>query len=189
MNRIATLSDDPAPRQRILDAAFSLALKGGMETMNMRDVAMRAKVSTRTLHQHFPSKNFLLLSAFVERAVSTDFFPEVAGSGDPLERVLDAFRRSTEVLLALPQVASGIMAALVAPDERALPLLVTYRDSLQERAVRALAVGEATVREQAMARALAQVWFAAMAGWVTGAEKPESVLESVEDAARLMLGQ
>lgn len=160
-----------------------------METMNMRDVATRANVSTRTLHLQFPSKNLLLLSAFVERAVSTDFFPEVVGSGDPLERVVGAFRESTEVLLALPQVAAGIMAALVAPDERALPLLVSYRDSLQERAVRALAAGPATAREQAMARALAQVWFAAMAGWVTGAEEAGSVLESVEDAARLMLGE
>lgn len=160
-----------------------------METMNMRDVAVRAKVSTRTLHRYFPSKNLLLLSAFIDQAVTTDFFPEPAEAGNPLERVVGAFRHSTEALIALPHVAAGLMAALVAADERALPLLEAYRDSLQDRAVRAVANGDVTARERAIARALAQVWFAAMAGWVTGAEKPESVLESVEDAARLMLGE
>lgn len=156
--------------------------------MNMRDVATRAQVSTRTLHQYFPSKNFLLLSAFVEQAVSTDFFPEPAPSGSPLDRVLAAFRAPTEALLALPQVAAGLMAALVCPDELAVPLLVAYRDGVYLRGVQALAVGEPTARDERIARALAQVWFAAMAGWVTGAEEPDSVMESIEDAARLMLG-
>lgn len=155
----------------------------------MRDVAGRAQVSTRTLHQYFPSKNFLLLSAFVERAVTTDFFPEATPADSALERVVAAFRQSTELLQALPQVATGLMAALVAPDERALPLLVAYRDGVHARAMRALATGEPTARDRAIARALAQVWFAAMAGWVTGAEEPGSVIESVEDAARLMLGE
>lgn len=181
--------DDSTPRQRILHAAFSLALEGGMETMNMRDVAARANVSTRTLHQHFPSKNFLLLSAFVDQAVATDFFPTSTESGSPFERVVEAYRAPTEALLALPQVATGLMAALVAPDERVVPLLVAYRDGVHERGVQALAVGEPTARDQRIARTLAQVWFAAMAGWVTGAEEPTSVLESVADAARLMLGE
>jgi AcrR family transcriptional regulator len=187
VDRISTFDDETPPRQRILDAAFSLALKGGMDSMNMRDVAARANVSTRTLHQYFPSKNFLLLSALVERAVTTDFFPVATAAGDPLERVVASFRQSTELLQAVPPVASGLMAALVAPDERALPLLVAYRDGVHTRAMQALAVGEPSTREKAIARALAQVWFAAMAGWVTGAETAASVMESVEDAARLML--
>lgn len=160
-----------------------------MESMNMRDVARRAKVSTRTLHLHFPSKNFLLLAALVERAVTTDFFPRTVGAGDPLERVVAAFGQPTKLLQEVPQIASGLMAALVAPDERALPLLVAYRDGVHARAMQALAVGEPTPRDHAIARALAQIWFAAMAGWVTGAETPDSVLESVESAARLMLGR
>ena len=156
--------------------------------MNMRDVATRARVSTRTLHQYFPSKNFLLLSAFVEQAVTTDFFPEATSSGSPLERVLAAFQAPTDALLALPQVAAGLMSALVCPDERAVPLLVAYRNGVHARAIRALAVGQPTARDEQIARALAQVWFAAMAGWVTGAEEPDSVMASVADAARLMVG-
>jgi len=182
--------NDNSPRQRILDAAFSLVLEGGMETMQLRDVAMRAQVSTRTLHQYFPSKNLLLLSALIGQAEATDFFPDIDGCGDrdPVARLMATFGPATEALLAIPHVASGLMAALVAPDELALPLLRAYRDQLHRRAAEALAIEEPSPRDQRIARTLAHVWFAAMAGWVTGAEEPESVLVAVEDAARLMLG-
>lgn len=177
------------PRQRILDAAFSLALEGGVEAMLMRDVAARAAVSTRTLHLHFPTKSFLLLAACVEQAEATDFFPETtrAWSGDPLERVLGVFGPPTEMLIALPDLAAGLVSALVAPDERAVPLLRSYRDSIHGRALRALAMDSPTPRDRLIARTLSQVWFAGLAGWVTGAEEPGSVMESVEGAARLML--
>lgn len=157
--------------------------------MQLREVATRAQVSTRTLHLHFPSKNLLLLSTLIGQAEATDFFPESSDSHshDALTRVMAIFTPPTEILIAMPQVAAGLMAALVSPDEQALPLLRSYRDQLHARAARALAQGEPTRRDEMIARALAQVWFAAMAGWVTGAEESGSVLESVEHAARLML--
>lgn len=183
------MDDDNRPRQRILDAAFSLALEGGMATMQMRDVAARAQVSTRTLHLHFPTKNFLLLSAIVARAEDAEVFwlSDAATSPDPVERVVAVFRPTTETLIALPDLAAGLISALASRDELAVPLLRSFRDGVYERTLEALAVGRATPRDQRIARALTQIWFAALSGWVTGAEEPASVLESVEHAARLML--
>lgn len=188
---ISALMDDDTPRQRILDAAFSLALEGGMDAMQIRDVAARAGVSTRTLHLHFPTKNFLLLSAVVGRAEDAGaFLPSQSGaltSENAVERAVAVFRPATEGLLAFPHLAAGVISALVSHDELAVPLLRTFRDGVYQRTVEALAPGHATPRDQRVARALSQVWFAALAGWATGAEEPSSVLASVESAARLML--
>lgn len=162
-----------------------------MDAMQMRDVAARAGVSTRTLHLHFPSKNFLLLSAVVGRAEDAEaFLPQQAGlttSRDPVERVLAVYAPTTAALLGVPHLAVGVISALVSPDELAVPLLRSFRDGVYERTVEALAAGNPTSRDHRVARALSQVWFAALSGWATGAEEPGSVLESVEHAARLML--
>ncbi|MGN6162126.1 MAG: TetR/AcrR family transcriptional regulator, partial [Marmoricola sp.] len=168
---ISVFTDDLSPRQRILDAAFSLVLEGGMESMQLRDVALRAQVSTRTLHQQFPSKSYLLLSALIGQAETADFFPDADGA-DPLDRLLATFAPLTELLIAMPHVAAGLISALVSPDELAVPLLRSYRDGLHGRAAQALAVGDPTPRDERIARAVVQVWFAALAGWVTGAEEP-----------------
>ena len=186
------MDDDSTPRQRILDAAFSLALEGGMAGMQMRDVAARAQVSTRTLHLHFPTKNFLLLSAIVGRAEEAEAFQPGDDSDapvrlDPVDRVVAVFRPTTQTLLLLPELAAALISALASRDELAAPLLRSFRDSVHERVVEALAVGQETPRDHRIARALTQIWFAALSGWATGAEEPGSVLESVEHAARLML--
>src|ERR1700680_1402257 len=52
-----------ARRQRVVDAAMSLALDGGYEAVQMRDVAARADVAMGTVYRYFTSKDHLLAAA------------------------------------------------------------------------------------------------------------------------------
>lgn len=155
----------------------------------MRDVALRANVSTRTLYQYFPSKSLLLLSAFVEKSQSGELFAEASmASPDPAVRVAESFRPVTEVLLGLPQLTAGLMASLISSDTRTIPLMRAYRDGLEHRALLAMQVDEPTARDRTIAQILSHVWFAALSAWATGVDQPESVMRSVEEAAQLLLG-
>jgi AcrR family transcriptional regulator len=62
MARSSTLT-----RQRILDAAYSLFWRHGFVRVSVDDVAERAKITKRTLYQHFRSKDDLM-AAVLEHA-------------------------------------------------------------------------------------------------------------------------
>lgn len=60
----------PETRRRILDAAYGLFWRQGFLRVSMDDIAVRAKVTKRTLYQHFSSKDDLIKSAL---AYSSEF--------------------------------------------------------------------------------------------------------------------
>ncbi len=64
----ARAAETAARRQRLLDAAVSLANEGGYDAVQMRDVASRAQVALGTLYRHFSSKDQLLLAALADQA-------------------------------------------------------------------------------------------------------------------------
>jgi AcrR family transcriptional regulator len=184
------VSTTPAtPRERIIAAAFALVLKGGTEAVQMREVAARAHVSTRTLHIYFPSKNYLLLAAFVAQG-------DAAGSAldaykltarDPVRRVVASVTPITDSLVALPHVARALLVALMTPDPRAVPLLSEYRDRMVARTLEAINPRNPTDHDREIALTLAQVWFGAFVGWATGIEEPDYILNSVRSAATHLL--
>src|SRR5579884_3629276 len=49
-----------ARRQRVVDSAMTLALEGGYDAVQMRDVAARAHVAMGTVYRYFSSKDHLL---------------------------------------------------------------------------------------------------------------------------------
>ncbi|HEV2685822.1 MAG TPA: TetR family transcriptional regulator, partial [Actinomycetota bacterium] len=55
-------------RRRVIQAAISLATKGGYDAVQMRDVATSARVALGTLYRYFPSKDQLLVAALNEWA-------------------------------------------------------------------------------------------------------------------------
>lgn len=177
-----------AARRRIIDAALALAIEGGMDAMQMRDVATRANVSTRTLHVHFPSKNYLLLAALVERGEDLDrLLGQAPRLRDPVRRVVAALEGPTNALVMVPHLARALVAAMVAPDERAIPLLREYRDVMLARVVQAITTGEPTSEDVEIALALQAMWFSALVSWTTGIEQPEAILEAVGVTARHLL--
>jgi AcrR family transcriptional regulator len=184
------LPEASAAHRRIVDAALELAMTGGMEAMQMRDVAAKANVSTRTLYLHFPTKNYLLLAALVERGEAldrlADHIPRTAR--DPVRRVVAAFDGPTRALMAVPNLAKALMSALVVPDPQVIPLLREYRDVMMGRVLRAITSDEPTAEQTEIAYLLTAIWFSAMVSWTTAMiEDADFVLEAVEAGARHML--
>ena len=80
-----------ARRQRVVDAAMLLGLKGGYEAVQMRDVAGRADVAMGTVYRYFTSKDHLLAATLVHWVEQLDArLAQAPARGDhAAERVLD----------------------------------------------------------------------------------------------------
>src|SRR6266513_3735817 len=89
-----------ARRQRVIDAAVTLASDGGYEAVQMRDVAARADVALGTVYRYFTSKDQLLAAAWSHWRAQL----ERRLHGQPLqgstraERVFDFLLRATRPL-------------------------------------------------------------------------------------------
>jgi len=85
----------PDPRARILDAAYELFSRRGIQAVGVNEVTERAGVAMATLYRHFPSKDELVL-AFLdlrEQRWTKDFVEAGAmrRGSNPEERLLAIF--------------------------------------------------------------------------------------------------
>jgi len=84
-----------SPRERILDSAYELFSRRGIQAVGVNEVTERAGVATATLYRHFPSKDKLVL-AFLnlrEQRWTKDFVEAGAmrRGSNPEERLLAIF--------------------------------------------------------------------------------------------------
>src|SRR5256885_7340004 len=102
-------------RQRILAAAVALAVEGGYDAVQMREVALRADVALGTLYRYFSSKEHLLVSALAgEVAGIRERLAERPPRGaDDAERVMDVIRRSMRSLQRQPNVIAAMLKSLI----------------------------------------------------------------------------
>src|SRR5712691_6486238 len=78
----------PAPAERILAAADKLFYTQGIRAVGVDAVAAEARVSKRTLYNHYPSKDALIAAYLTAR------FKHIAPSDAPArEQILGAFDR------------------------------------------------------------------------------------------------
>jgi AcrR family transcriptional regulator len=78
-----------ARRRRLLDAAIDVLGEVGAERLTMEAVAKRADAATRTLYNHFPSRDELIAAALdrLLREYRDVFDMQPPGQGDPAERL------------------------------------------------------------------------------------------------------
>src|ERR1700680_2688735 len=101
-----TLTRPQQPRrQRVVDAAMTLALDGGYESVQMRDVAARADVAMGTVYRYFTSKDHLLAAALVHWVEQLEGrLGQLPAQGDTAaERVIDALDRALRSMGRQPQ--------------------------------------------------------------------------------------
>src|SRR5271157_102936 len=93
-----------ARRQRVIDAAMSLALDLGYEAVQMRDVAARADVAMGTVYRYFTSKDHLLAATLVHWVELLDarMAQQPARGAKSAERVLDVLDRGLRAISRSP---------------------------------------------------------------------------------------
>src|SRR3982751_6791851 len=93
-------------RRRILEAATTLAAKGGFEQVQMRAVAEHADVALGTLYRYFPSKIHLLVSALHREFERSEIaLRDKPVDGDTTaERVINVLKRTTRGMQSDPKL-------------------------------------------------------------------------------------
>ena len=99
-----------ARRQRVIDAAIELALEGGYEAVQMRDVATRADVAMGTVYRYFSSKDHLLAATLVfwVEQLQDHLRQQPALGETPAARVLEVLDRALRAMNRQPTLVAAV---------------------------------------------------------------------------------
>ncbi len=102
-------------RRRIVQTAAALALRGGVEAMQMRTVAERAGVALGTLYRYFPSKMDLVVAVVTEELDLLESSIERRPPAAPTAagRAVDVLMRATRGLMREPELADALVRSLI----------------------------------------------------------------------------
>ena len=102
-------------RKRIVQTAAALALRGGVEAMQMRAVAERAGVALGTLYRYFPSKMDLVVAVVTEELDLLERSIERRPPAAPTAagRAVDVLLRATRGLMREPELGDALVRSLI----------------------------------------------------------------------------
>jgi AcrR family transcriptional regulator len=174
--------------QRVVDAAMELALEGGYEAVQMRDVAARAHVAMGTVYRYFTSKDHMLAAALVHWVEQLDArLAQVPMRGSTAsERVLDVLERALRAMARQPKLVAAVFIALASPDPVSVERqqqMTALMDGIITRAI-----GEPAPPDHAeRTRLIGYVWYSLLVGWVNGWSDITRVRDELAMAVRLLL--
>ncbi|MDE3719760.1 TetR family transcriptional regulator [Nocardiopsis sp. N85] len=102
-------------RKRIVQTAAALAVRGGVEAMQMRSVAERAGVALGTLYRYFPSKMDLVVAVVTEELdlLEGGIVRRPPTADTPAGRAVDVLLRATRGLMREPELADALVRSLI----------------------------------------------------------------------------
>jgi len=177
-----------ARRQRVIDAAMSLALEGGYEAVQMRDVAARADVAMGTVYRYFTSKDHLLAASLVHWVEQLDsrLAQSPAQGESSAARVIDALDRALRAMGRQPTLVGAVFTALASPDPAAIEC--QQQVSVLMEGIITRAIGEPQPTDISdRARIIGHVWYSALVGWVNGWSNMNRVHDELVVAIGLLL--
>ncbi len=154
-----------ARRERIVNAATSLALKG-YDACQIRSVATAAGMAPSTVYQYFPSKDDLLLACFYEWL--WDFETEYRCSTsetDPFQRLLQVSLALTGRLCSSPLFAEAMIRPYLYADGAAATQADLVRRQTVRIFIRAVGGENSAAREIGAAEILSDVWMSNIAAF------------------------
>lgn len=102
-------------RRRIVQTAAALAVRGGVEAMQMRSVAERAGVALGTLYRYFPSKMDLVVAVVTEELdlLEGGIVRRPPTADTAAGRAVDVLLRATRGLIREPELADALVRSLI----------------------------------------------------------------------------
>jgi TetR/AcrR family transcriptional regulator, cholesterol catabolism regulator len=177
-----------ARRQRVVDAAMELALEGGYDAVQMRDVAARSHVAMGTVYRYFTSKDHLLAATLVHWVEQLDArLAQVPARGvRASDRVLDVLERALRAMARQPKLVAALFISLACADSAAVECqeqMSALMDGIVTRAI-----GDPHPPDHAeRTRLIGHVWYSSLVGWVNGWSDMTRVREELAVAVRLLL--
>ena len=175
--------------QRVVDAAMSLGLEGGYESVQMRDVPARAHVAMGTVYRYFTSKDHLLAAALVHWVEQLDArLAQVPARGTTqADRVTDVLDRALRAMGRQPKLVEAVFSSLASSDPSTIECqnqISRLMDGIISRAM-----GEPQPEDFAdRSRLVGHVWYSSIVGWVNGRTDLARVHGEMAVAVRLLLG-
>jgi AcrR family transcriptional regulator len=179
-----------ARRDRVVEAAMTLAADGGYDAVQMREVAARADVALGTLYRYFSSKDQLLVAVLAHwtRELQQRIAARPPQEDNPADRVIDVLRRATRALERSPQLTAAVVTALSSLSGDDPPALEATREVFDiVTDIITTAMGDGGEQREAIIRVLGEVWFAALFARVRGWADPRQMGEDLEAAVRLIV--
>jgi TetR/AcrR family transcriptional regulator, cholesterol catabolism regulator len=177
-------------RARVIDAAMTLAAKGGYDAVQMRAVAQEADVALGTLYRYFSSKDQLLLAGLEQLAgeMQEQLHEHPVEGRTSHERVSKVLRKLCDVLEAEPLLAHAVVTALSSSD----PDVAEHTAGVQKRLTAMIAEaldGESIDDIDGVTNVLGMVWFSSMLSWVGGRTEVGTMAQDLDMASRLLLAR
>ena len=178
-------------REAVINAAMELAVEGGYEAVQMREVSTRAEVALGTVYRYFSSKDQLLVGVLNEWVLELQRRVDARPlRGDtPAERVHDILRRALIALDRSPMLTEALVTALTsvsAADPDAIAETQVVYENMQQLV--ASGMGDEGPKERdAIIRIIGSVWMAALIARTRGWAQPTEMRNDLEAALQLLL--
>src|SRR5579872_6043379 len=177
-----------ARRGRVIEAAMELALEGGYDAVQMRDVAARADVAMGTVYRYFTSKDHLLAAGLVSWVEQLDVrLAQVPARGSTASlRVVDVLERALRAMSRQPKLVAAVFMSLASAEPAAIECQQQMAALMDGIIIRA--IGEPQPPDHAeRTRLIGHVWYSSLVGWVNGWSDMTRVRDELAIAVRLLL--
>jgi AcrR family transcriptional regulator len=177
-------------RSRMRGAAIELAVEGGWDGVQMREVAARSQVALGTLYRYFPSKVHLLVSALGREFERIDAKTDrsTVGGGTPYHRLNFMVSKLNRAMQRNPLLTEAMTRAYVFADASAAGEVDHVEKIIDNMFARAMSDGEPNEDQYHIARVISDVWLSNLLAWLTRRASASDVSKRLDLAVRLLIG-
>jgi AcrR family transcriptional regulator len=178
---------NPNVRSRIITAARALAVEGGRHSVQIREIAKRTGLSSKTIYKYFSSKDLLLAEMqlqWTRDLAEVESAPQNFG-GAASERILNLIRRACRFLTRYPELGRAIIL-MGASDNADVQRCRAEEYAIWAALIRRLLAAEAVDPDEVI-DLLDLAWSGATFRWAHGVWTSEQMVNRLERAVRIIL--
>lgn len=180
-----------ARRQKVITAALELAVEGGYEAVQMRDVSTRSGVALGTIYRYFSSKDALLAGVLVEWGgwLEADVHARPPEGATVTERVADLLGRANTALTERPNLVHAVVKSMIVGGEDVAESQRRMSESLG-RMVRTAFPAEVQPEVAGdVADVVAYIWFANLMSWASNWADADQLGPRLQRSLEIVLDQ
>ncbi len=189
---LPAVPDTPAQQaryDRVIAVATDVLSAGGLEAVQMKDLAQRAGVSLATLYRYFPSKDYLLLAVALARyqAAVRQVSAEEPRGGTVRERVALHLRREFRAQQRSQRLTEAVAGAMNGSG-RSYSSIIEAAEHTHAQVVRHVAAGGGRLTEQQekLLTVVLDISGAATRRWLAGTYSVADVEAQIEIGCQLL---
>lgn len=175
--------------RRILRATAELAVRGGFDAVQMREVAERSDVALGTLYRYFPSKIHLLVATMRDQLerLHEALRGRPPSASDPGERVAETLHRAFRAMQREPHLADAMVRALTFADRSVRPEVDAVSRLTTAIILDAMRLDDPPGPELLSAvRVIEHTWHSALVNWLSGRASSAQVKVDITTVCRLV---